>query len=101
MDRKAFKKLETNPNLINFVNRILSYNSIFDNETTRSMFFVSLISSDCLIDKHTCEETIEIADFILKNINLFVLDENITKSVIKYCKDAKKIANRDLKKFTE
>ena len=99
MDKKVFKKLEANPNLISFVNRILNYNSIFENETIRSMFFVSLISSDCLIDKHACEETIEIADFILKNINLFILEDNILKLVIKYCKDAKKIAKRDIKNF--
>ena len=99
MQNKTWKRIESNHNLVAFCNRILTYNSIFENETTRSMFFVSLISADWLIDKHSCEETIEIANFILSNINLFILEDNVRQLVIKYCEDALKIAKRDIKKF--
>ena len=49
--------------------------------------------------KHSCEETIEVASFILNNIELFILEDDIKKSVIKYSKDALKIAKRDIKDF--
>ena len=64
---------------------------------TRSMFFVSLISSDCLIDIHSCDETIEISNFILNHLDLLILEENIKNDVIKYLNDAIKIAERNKK----
>ena len=99
MTNKALKKISENPNLIAFCNKILSYNTIFENEISRSMFCVSLISSDVLIDEHACDETIETANFILNNINLMILEDDIKKSIIKYMKDAIKIAKRDKKQF--
>jgi len=99
MDKVITAKIQSNPNLIQFINRILSYNDIFENEMTRSMFFASLISADCLIDKHSCEETINIANFILTNIDLFILEDDIRKNIIKYCKDATEIAKTELNKY--
>ena len=99
MQNKTWKKIENNPNLVAFCNRILTYNSIFENETTRSMFLVSLISSDCLIDIHACDETIEISNFILNHIDLMILEEDIKNEIIKYLNDAIKIAERDKKIF--
>ena len=99
MANKTLKKISDNPNLIAFCNKILSYNTIFDNEISRSMFCVSLISSDVLIDEHACDETINVATFILNNINLMILEDDIKKTVIKYMKDAIKIAKRDKKQF--
>ena len=99
MENKIIKKITQNPNLISFCNRIINYNSIFENEITRSMFFVSLISADSLVDEHACDETIEISNFILSNINLFILEDDLKKQVIKYCKSALKIAKRDKKNF--
>ena len=99
MTNKELKKISENPNLIAFCNKILSYNTIFDNEMSRSMFCVSLISSDVLIDEHACDETINVATFILNNINLMILEDDIKKTVIKYMKDAIKIAKRDKKQF--
>lgn len=90
-------KIKENENLIRFCNRILSYNAIFNNETTRNMFFVSLISADTLIDTHACEETIEIANFILSHMDLFILEDDVKKNVIKLCKDAIEIAERDMR----
>ena len=99
MSEKIIKKIEQNPNLVKFCNRILNYNAIFENETTRCMFLVSLISTDNLTDEHACDETIETANFILDHINLMMLEDEVHKSVIKYMKDAIKIAKRDKKQF--
>ena len=99
MQNKTWKKIENNPNLVAFCNRILNYNSIFEHEMTRSMFLVSLISSDSLIDIHACDDTIEISNFILNHIDLMILEEDIKNEVIKYLNDAIKIAERDKKIF--
>ena len=99
MQNKTWKRIESNPNLVAFCNRILNYNSIFEHEMTRSMFLVSLISSDSLIDIHACDDTIEISNFILNHINLMILEEDIKNEVIKYLNNAIKIAERDKKIF--
>ena len=99
MQNKTWKKIENNPNLVAFCNRILNYNSIFEHEMTRSMFLVSLISSDSLIDIHACDDTIEISNFILNHIDLMILEEDIKNEVIKYLNNAIKIAERDKKIF--
>ena len=99
MKNVILKKISENPNLISFCNKILTYNAIFENETTRCMFCVSLISSDTLIDEQACDETIETANFILDHINLMILEDEVRKSIIKYVKDAIKIAKRDKKQF--
>lgn len=99
MSNKTIKKISENPNLVAFCNKILSYNMIFEEESIRNMFLVSLISADTLVDENSCDETIETATFILNNINLMVLDDDIKKTVIKYMKDAIKIAIRDKKQF--
>lgn len=101
MKTNFLKKIESNTNLVAFCNRIYNYNSIFENEMTRSMFFVSLISSDCLVDIHSCDETIDIANFILSHIDLFILEDDLRKDIIKYCKSAIRIAKRDKKIFKE
>ena len=99
MSEKIIKKIEQNPNLVKFCNRILNYNAIFENETTRCMFLVSLISADNLTDEHACDDTIEISNFILNHIDLMILEEDIKNEVIKYLNDAIKIAERDKKIF--
>lgn len=99
MSEQIIKKIKQNPNLVKFCNRILTYNEIFENETTRCMFLVSLISADSLIDEHTCDETIEVANFILNHIDLFILEDNTKKDIISKMKSAIKIAKRDKKEF--
>lgn len=93
------QNIQKNEKLMIFCNKILTYNFIFDNEVSRSMFFVSLISADCLVDEHQCDETIKIATFILDNIDLFILEDDIKDFVIKSSKDAIEIAKRDKKEF--
>ncbi len=90
---------ESNQNLIKFCNRIITYNSILDDETTRNIFLVSLMSADSLIDKYACDESIEISSFILNNIDLFVLEDNVKETVIKYLKDAIEISNKEKNNF--
>ena len=99
MSEQIIKKIKQNQNLIKFCNRILNYNAIFENETTRYMFLVSLISADNLTDEQACDETIEVANFILNHINLFILEDNIKKDIISKMKSAIKIAKRDKKEF--
>lgn len=99
MTKLTLTKIQENEKLIGFCNKILSYNAIFNNDTTKNMFFVSLISADTLIDKHACDDTIEIATFILNHIDLFILEDKNKKDVVKLCKEAIKIAKRDKKNF--
>ena len=95
------KKIENNPNLVAFCNKILLYNSILEDEMARHMFFVSLISADTLTDERSCDETLEATNFILNNIDLFVLDEEVKEKTVDYLKDAVKIAERDKKGFKQ
>ena len=97
--RMFTKRIAENTNLISFCNKIISYNDILKNEEARNMFFVSLISADTLIDVHSCDETIEIAEFILDHIDLMVLDDTIRKKTIKHMKDAINIAIGDKIQF--
>lgn len=99
MTRKTLEKISENPKLIEFCNKILAYNVILENEFSRNMFFVSLISADTLIDEESCKETIEIANFIISHISLFILNDDIKIQTIKYMKKAIKIAKRDEKEF--
>ena len=99
MSEQIIKKIKQNPNLVKFCNRILTYNAIFENETTRCMFLASLISADSLTDEQACDETIEVANFILNHINLFIIEDNIKRDIISKMKSAIKIAKRDKKEF--
>jgi len=99
MTNKTLKKISENPNLIAFCNKILGYNTILENETSRNMFLVSLISADTLIDEHACDDTINICNFILFNMDLMMLEEDVKKSAITYLKKGIRIAKRDKKQF--
>ena len=50
-------------------------------------------------DDGSCDDTIDTAEFILHNINLFVLNEEIKQKTIDYLKEAINIAERDKKEF--
>ena len=97
--RMFTKRIAENTNLISFCNKVISYNDILNNEEARNMFFVSLISADTLIDVHSCNETIETAEFILDHIDLMVLDDTTKKKVIKYMEYALDIDNKDKTQF--
>lgn len=97
MQNKTWKKISQNPNLVSFCNKILNYNAILEDEQSRSMFLVLLISSDSLIDVQSCDETIEVSNFILNHINLMILEDDVKESVINHLKTAIEIAERDKK----
>ena len=99
MTNIILKKISENPNLVKFCNKILSYNTILLDDFTRNMFLSTLISSDNLIDEHSCDDTIETAEFILNHIDLFILEDDIKKNLIKKLKDSIKIAKRDKKEI--
>lgn len=91
-------KLKENQKLNNFVNKILNYNDIF-NDDTRYIFYSSLISADTMITKEDCEDVIELAVFIKNNIELFVLEPERKEEVLKYMNTSIELANEELKKY--
>ena len=98
MQNKIWVRISNNDKLLSFCNRILNYNSILESDIVRNMFLVSLISADSLIDVHSCEETIEVSNFILNNIDLMIFeDDNIKAEIINHLNSAIKIAERDKK----
>ena len=101
MTNVILKKISENPNLVKFCNKILSYNTILLDEYARNMFLATLVSADNLIDVYTCDETIETAEFILNHIDLFILEDETKKNIIKYLQDTIKIAKRDKKQFVK
>ena len=40
MNKKITNKIEANPKLVQFINKILSYNEIFNNEISCNMLFI-------------------------------------------------------------
>ena len=98
--KETFKKIKENQKLLHFCNRIISYNTIFNDDTFKFMFLSSLISADCLTDTESCKETLEICNFILRNIDLFVFNDDKSKEdIITYLNKAIDIAYRDLDLF--
>jgi hypothetical protein len=93
------KDIKDNPKLLKFCNRILSLNTILENEEFRNMYIVSLISADQLTDEYDCDNTISEAEFILNNIDLFELNGDIKNKLINYMETAINIATREKKEF--
>lgn len=84
--------------LFEFCKKIWGYKLALESDM-RYLFLVSLISSDNLTDEQKCIDSIERINFILNNIELFDLKDNLKKETIKFLKDGLKIAKRDLKEF--
>ena len=99
MGKNSLKKILDNPYLIAFCNKISSYNTILEHDISRNMFFVSLVSSDTLIDVHACDETIDVATFILHHIDLMILDDDIKEITKKHMISAIHIARHDKEEF--
>ena len=81
------------------INDIKTLEKIFDNELSRFMFLVELISSDNIIDKETCQKSIEQLEFIDNNLNSMQLSNEIKKQVKEYVDNGFNILNNDLKSF--
>lgn len=72
---------------------------IFENEPMRFMFLVDLISSDKIVDKESCCESIDQLNFIDKNMHLMELSDRIKKQIKEYVDNGLMILNNDLKNF--
>lgn len=57
-----------NKKLISFCNKIQSYENILNDEDSKKIFLDSLLKVD---DEHSCEESIDICNFLIQNIDLF------------------------------
>lgn len=79
-------KISDNQKLLSFCNKILFYNTILESDESRYLFLASLISADTLVDEESCHETLETVDFIEKNLDLFVLSDEVIEETKKYLK---------------
>lgn len=69
------------------------------NSENRYLFLASLISSDNILNKEDAIESLEIVNYINDNIDNFNLTSEIKSEVIKYMNKAKKILDKDIKRF--
>ena len=98
----TFKDIKGNEKLLQFCNKIITFNNILNDETTKYMFIAGIVSSEFMVDKESCDESIELATFILNNIDLFMFNDDNAKEEIKnYMLQAMEVANRDKKIFEE
>lgn len=95
------KKIKENEKLLEFNRKILNINVILNNDNLRYLYMVSLISSDNIIDIASCDKSLESINFMLNNIDLFVIDDKVRKEVVKYLKKGLRIIKRDRKTFIE
>lgn len=71
------------------------------NNENKYLFLASLISSDNILNKEDAIESLEIVSYIINNIDNFNLTDEIKFEVIKYMNKAKKILDKDIKRFDE
>lgn len=71
------------------------------NSENKYLFLASLISSDNILNKEDAIESLEIVNYIINNIDNFDLTSEIKFEVIEYMNKAKKILDKDIKRFDE
>ena len=81
------------------IDDINTLEKIFENEPMRFMFLIELISSDNIVDKKTCQESIEQLEFLDKNINSMQLTDELKKQVMEYVNNGLNILHNDLINF--
>ena len=96
MDNNLIKKISSNPALVAFCNRILSYNTIFEDGEARRLFLASLISADTLTDEESCMESLETVYFILDHMELFQISDEIRKEIKEFMEKTTDIVYRSL-----
>lgn len=69
------------------------------NSENRYLFLASLISSDNILNKEDAIESLEIVKYINDNIDNLDLTSEIKSKVIRYMNKAKKILDKDIKRF--
>lgn len=92
--------IRTNKPLFEFCKKIWCYKKALECDA-RYLFMVTLISSDRLLSKEDCINSLNTINFILDNIDLFDFNEVLKKEVTKFLKDGLKIVKRDLKEFKD
>ena len=81
------------------IDDINTLEKIFESEPMRFMFLIGLISSDNIVDKKTCQESIEQLEFIDKNINSMQLTDELKKQVMECVNNGLNILHNDLINF--
>jgi hypothetical protein len=69
------------------------------NSENKYLFLTSLISSDNILNKEDAIESLEIVKYINDNIDNLDLTSEIKSGVIRYMNKAKKILDKDIKRF--
>lgn len=93
------KKITDNPKLVAFCNKILAYNTILESDETRHLFLASLISADTLVDKESCQETLDTAYFITNHMDFFQLEDSVRKEIEDYMEKTIEVAFKELRMF--
>lgn len=96
----TFDDIKNNKPLFEFCEKIWAYKKALECDA-RYLFMVTLISSDRLLSKEDCINSLNTINFILDNIDLFDLNEALKKEITKFLKDGLKIVKRDLKEFKD
>lgn len=99
MIKERIDEIEKNEILCNFIKRILNYQSFIKDKTLRYSLYVSLISSDTLIDKEACKESIECINFLLEYNWLMDITPEQRNELIRYMHKGLDICQRDLENF--
>lgn len=93
-----FEDITNNNPLYEFCKKILSYKIALECDK-RYLFLASLVSADRLINKERCIESMEKIKFLIDNIELFDLNDNIKKDTLSFLNSGLEIAERDLASF--
>jgi hypothetical protein len=91
--------IKNNKPLFEFCKKILSYKIALECDK-RYLFLASLVSADRLINKERCIESMEKIKFLIDNIELFDLNDNIKKDTLSFLNSGLEIVERDLDGFS-
>ena len=89
------------PKIVEFANKLVGLSKIFNDDSLRYLYLVSLISSDTLILKEEYENVLYCMNFIKKNFDLIDFkNDDVKKEVKKYLrKELKIVKNEYAEKF--
>lgn len=93
-----FEDITNNKPLFEFCKKILSHKIALECDK-RYLFLSSLISPDRLINKERCVESLEKIKFLIDNLELFDLNDDIKKETLNFLNGGIEIIERDLVEF--
>lgn len=96
----TFNDIKDNKPLFEFCKKIWGYKKALECDM-RYLFLVSLISSDKLINKEECIDSVNRINFILDNIELFDLKDELKEETMKFLNDGLNIIKRELTELME